>query len=349
MSTAFPNHLLHAAILTTIFIAAPARASDFEQCAGIAADAERLACYDRASGRSAPSTSNSAIIAERPVESSQTEPAPLGDGISLSMMQKAWDLKGTRSDNFEIRPYRAIYLLPLFASSRTNPSPHSPTHPSVEIDGIRAREAKFQISFKTKIATDLFGDNGDLWLGYTQSSRWQVYSGSISRPFRETNYEPEAMFIWRTDLSLAGIDLRYLGLTLSHQSNGRGGDLSRSWNRLIAQAGFEKDDWAFTFRGWHRIREDSSSDDNPDIEKYLGRGEVEIARKIGNQLLMAQIHHPLSRASDSKGSIRLDWAFPISKSLRGHLQAFSGYGESLVDYNHKANYIGVGISLAEPF
>lgn len=99
---------------------------------------------------------------------------------NLTPMQKAWDLAGTRGHQFEIRPYRAVYLLPLFTTSNVNSTPSSPTRQSTEVDGIRATEAKFQLSFKTKAATDLSGDNGDLWLAYTQSSRWQVYSENLA-------------------------------------------------------------------------------------------------------------------------------------------------------------------------
>ncbi len=326
---------------------AQARTADLRQCSGMDHDAERLACYDRASGRSQPEPGPVVVEPVEPTVPQNAESS--GGGLALSPMQKAWDLGESPSANFGIRPHHAIYVLPVFATSHVNSAPDTPTHQPVGLGGIRATEAKFQISFKTKVASRLFGDNGDLWLGYTQSSRWQMYSDDVSRPFRETNYEPEAIFVWKTNVDLAGVDVRYVGLGLNHQSNGRGSELSRSWNRLIAQVGLEKDDWAVTLRGWRRFKESRADDDNPDIEKYLGRGEIELARKVGNHLLVAQMHHPLSRSSDRKGSLRLDWAFPISRGLRGHLQWFTGYGESLIDYNHKADYIGLGVSLVEPF
>jgi phospholipase A1 len=306
-------------------------AADLAECAAIERDDERLACYDQAAGR-------------RPASA---VPADSGAGAALTPLQEAWDLGESPADNFEIHPYRAVYLLPVFSASRINATPASPTRQPAELDGIRPVEAKFQISFKTKAATRLLGGNGDLWLGYTQSSRWQVYSKGISRPFRETVYEPEALFVWRTNVGIAGAALRYVGLGLNHQSNGRGGDLSRSWNRLTAQAGMEKGNWIATLRGWRRIGENPSNDDNPDIEKYLGHGELELTRKAGGHLLTAQVRFPA--LSNAKGALRMDWAFPISRGLRGHIQWFSGYGESLIDYNHRANYIGVGFSLVEPF
>ena len=53
------------------------------------------------------------------------------------------------------------------------------------------------------------------------------------------------------------------------------------------------------------------------------------------------------RAGDSHGSARFTWSFPVAGNLRGYLEAFTGYGESLIDYNHRATYLGVGVSLLD--
>ena len=113
-----------------------------------------------------------------------------------------------------------MYLLPAFWTSDRNTTPHSPnpantvTTPQV----LDSAELKFQISFKTKIAENLFGDNGDIWAGYTQSSRWQAYNSEDSRPFRETNYEPEVMMVFRNGYSIGGWRGRMNGIALNHQS-----------------------------------------------------------------------------------------------------------------------------------
>ena len=60
-----------------------------------------------------------------------------------------------------------------------------------------------------------------LWVGYTQQSHWQVYNSEASRPFRETNYEPEVMLAFHPDRRLLGFDWRLLDVSLVHQYNAR--------------------------------------------------------------------------------------------------------------------------------
>ncbi|RPE81798.1 phospholipase A [Vulcaniibacterium tengchongense] len=347
-----------------------------EACVSIDHDADRLACYDAALGRGARDTRRADIAAKeaRAIRENlqiaeQVAPAavtPATDGGELyphedplataianagrgSLLDSRWELaRDSKLGVFNFRAYKPVYLFPAFWSSRVNQTPHSPnprntvTEP-LEVDAL---ESKFQLSFKTKAAENLFGDNGDLWLAYTQSSRWQVYTPETSRPFRETNYEPEAMLVFRNNYGLGGWRGRLAGIGINHQSNGRADPLSRSWNRVIGMVGLDRENWALMLRPWWRIS-DGNDDDNPDIEDYVGRGDATLVyRRDGHEFaLMAR--HSLRGGDRSHGAVQFDWGFPIRSNLRGHLQIFDGYGESLIDYNHRATYIGLGISLLE--
>lgn len=300
--------------------------SSLADCAALDADAARLACYDKLVGRT-------------------DHPA---DEPRASLLSENWELAGN-SALFHLRRYKPVYLLPYFNTSRTNPTPSSPSLgvASSSPAQIDSTEAKYQLSFKTKIFNDIFGSNGDLWGAYTQSSRWQLYNREHSRAFRETNYEPEVMFVWRTNEGILGMRARYLALGINHQSNGQGGAMSRSWDRIIGAIAFERGPWTLTLRPWWRVEVLGSEDDNPDMSDYAGRGEMLVTRVFGSHVLSLEARHSLRGGDRSHGSLRADWAFPINDRLKGHIQLFNGYAESLIDYNHRATYLGVGFSLAE--
>lgn len=326
-----------------------------QACRHVANDQARLACYDALSekepkaAQTAPAPGDTAW--NRASEEEQTVvPGERQNAAPESRLARAWDLEpGKRGDLLSLRPYQPVYLLPWFHSTDVNRSPSSPsdgrtTTRPMDVD---ANEAKLQISLKTRVAEDLIGDNGDLWFGYTQSSRWQVYNGGQSRPFRETNYEPELMFVWRTDYDVLGWRGRLLNLGINHQSNGRSLPLSRGWNRLMLSTSLERENWTMTLRPWWRLPDRSSRDDNPDISDYIGRADLHLVRTEGKHQFSALFRHTLRGGDKNRGAVQLDYAFPIAGELRGHIQWFSGYGESLIDYNHRANYIGVGLSLLE--
>jgi len=46
-------------------------------------------------------------------------------------------------------------------------------------------------------------------------------------------------------------------------------------------------------------------------------------------------------------SVELAWSFPITPYIKGYVQLFSGYGQSLIEYNHHTNSAGVGIALSD--
>ena len=115
---------------------------------------------------------------------------------------------------------------------------------------------------------------------------------------------------------------------------------------LRRELGVERGAWTLELRPWLRIREAAEDDDNPDVEDFVGRGELRIARHGGDHGLVLQLRHSLRGGDRSRGSAQLEWAFPLSGALHGYLQVFSGYGESLVDYNLRQTKLGLGVAIA---
>ena len=238
---------------------------------------------------------------------------------------------------FAITPHKPTYILPLTYNSSPNNQPY--TDRDIELNEF---EMKFQLSIKIPVWQEILGDNSNLYFGYTQQSHWQAYNWDYSSPFRETNYEPEVMLSFLNDLDIFGFKHRVIMLGLSHQSNGQSGELSRSWNRIYADFIFERGNLVFSIKPWYRIPEKKEDDDNPDIDKYMGHGEFKAVYQSGRNTLGM-----LFRYQD-RGAIQIDWTYPIPKSkVKGYVQYFNGYGESLIDYDDSSNRISIGIMLTD--
>lgn len=209
-------------------------------------------------------------------------------------------------------------------------------------------EIQFQLSIKTPLAVDLFNQDIGIFAAYTMRSFWQAYNSDISSPFRETNHQPEIWFQSEHDWELFGIknSLNILGVV--HQSNGQAAELSRSWNRVFAGFLFEKNNIALYLKPWLRISESKDNDDNPDITDYLGHGEIHFAYKHDDHVISLMSRNNLE-SGFSKGAIELGWSFPLFNYdyIKGYIQYFSGYGESLIDYDNYVNRIGIGILLTD--
>jgi phospholipase A1 len=264
----------------------------------------------------------------------------------IQSLDKRWDLVDTvGGQTFRLDPYQPIYILLGRWSSSPNKQPvgQSPEYSLSEPLDLDVVESKFQISLKTKIAQGIFNNKGDLWVGYTQLAAWQVYNKPFSRPFRELNYEPEIIFNYPLDFKMLGFQAKMAGLAFNHESNGRSLPLSRSWNRVIFHFAMEKEGWQIIFRPWYVIK--GNDEDNPDADDYIGRAELTVIHAFGSHMIYAVGRHPFNYLA--RGSLELNWIFPIKGNLRGHIQYFAGYGETLIDYRHYQNTFGIGISLID--
>lgn len=269
---------------------------------------------------------------------------------STRTMTQRWELDSTSTrGTFLITPYKPIYLLPFRYTTDVNRQPDTRNTDSTYVVpapiDYNSVELKFQVSFKVKIFQDMLWRHADLWAAYTQVSHWQLYNSKLSRPFRETNYEPELILNFPLDFKLFGFNARMASVAFNHQSNGRSRPLSRSWNRIIFQFGLEKDHWSINLRPWIRLSD--SEDDNPKISDYLGRADLNVVYANEGHVFSLIGSHNLSFGTAVKGNLTFSWSFPLKGNLRGYMQASHGYGESLIDYNHRQTTAGVGLSLIE--
>lgn len=247
---------------------------------------------------------------------------------------------------FAFSQHRLNYILPFSYVS----DPNTLSASGLNTENVDNIEAKYQISVKLPLY-QVENSTSGLYLAFTAVSYWQVYNGEASKPFRETNYEPELFYSWRNELTFAGFKFNQIRLGLSHQSNGQSGLRSRSWNRLFASAMFSDANSFYHIKAWYRIEEDekddpfdSTGDDNPDITTFMGHTEFGYGTTLGDFNVMALMRNNL-KTSNNKGSIELNLSYPISERYELLMQYFNGYGDSLVDYNRHQQRIGFGVQL----
>lgn len=247
----------------------------------------------------------------------------------------------TDTNDFVITPHRPNYILPVTYSMSPNPDPYG-----LEGAKLDRTEIKFQISFKAPVAKHIFGKYDSLYFAYTQVSLWQAYNSDNSSPFRETNYEPEVFLQFDTDVPVLGLRNRLLTMGIVHQSNGRTEPLSRSWNRVYAEFVLDRGNFAMSVKPWYRFEEPAETDDNPDINRYLGAGELRMAYEWKKYVAAVMVRCNF-RPDNLYGAVQLEGSFPVARKLKGYIQYFYGYGETLIDYNARTNRIGIGVLLTD--
>ncbi|HKW36744.1 MAG TPA: phospholipase A [Burkholderiales bacterium] len=317
-----------AGLIAALLSGAPRAADEagYAKCRDIEEDKRRLACFDA-------------------VEQGKGGP-PAG------YLERHWKLgPGDRRISIDdVQPHEPTYVLVGKWTNHVNTQPSSPSPDRTVPEAIpyNKDELAFQLSFKSELVSrhefdrKLLGlSNLRLWFAYSQRSFWQLYTPRLSRPFRETDYEPELILTFSTGNADNGWKLLNLGLV--HQSNGRSLPQSRSWNRVYAQGGWEWGRLSVLGRAWYRIPESESKDDNPDIQDYLGRGDVRLRWQFDSDKSMSVLLRHALRTS--RGFAQVDWTSgKLFGAARVYVQATSGYGESLIDYNFRQNTFGFGFA-----
>ena len=282
-------------------------------------------------------------IAQNVLNESHDQSIELGALTHRGMREKF-----TAADPYVLTAHKMNYMLPFSMVDVINRDAYQGIDRWSE--NLKDTEAKFQVSLKVPLLTRGLINSGDqIFFGFTLKSWWQLYSQDISRPFRETNYQPEFFYFTPINFHPFGGNSALI-FGLEHQSNGRSQLISRSWNRFYINYLYEKRNFAFSFRPWYRIPEgdkassiDGEGDDNPDITDYMGHFELELLYKHDENYEFSLMTR--NNFSTSKGFVELGVTFPLWGKLKGYAQFSSGYGESMIDYNVNQKRFGIGIAL----
>jgi phospholipase A1/A2 len=355
-------------------------APGWDACTAITEAPARLACFDAwaASQRPAPSRADS-VAAPQPAApaapaatATAAQPAPPRRGLGLtaregchdarySELSRFWELEpGADCGTYGLRGFHPMNI-DVAKGDTVNQQPTSgnPLNNAPSPLAYETTEMRLQLSVRTKLAQNLFtrnrpGASDSIWFAYTQQSYWQLFNPDLSRPFRSTDHEPEVIYI--LPLQAADPDrwrLRFGGLGIVHQSNGQSLPLSRSWNRVYLMAGAENGRLLVQARAWERLPENAATDDNPDISDYIGRAEARVTWHANRDNLWSLTGRHSLRAA-GRGSWRLEWFRTLGDRAEGppgglqlHTELFTGYGDSLLDYNRRRTVFTVGLSLVE--
>ena len=239
--------------------------------------------------------------------------------------------------DFAIALYKPTYILPYYYTGSPDTAAYQGTTPNNE--RLKNAEIKYQISLKVPVWKNMFGSSTSLYFAYTQLSYWQLYAPKAF--MRENDYEPEVFFANHVDWHLFNKwNLNFLNVGAEHQSNGFGNSLERSWNRLYLDAIASNDNWMVDIKPWYIL---SKNANNTNIANYLGYVKVIVAYKYHQQVFTIQGYNLIEHGG-KRPSAEVTWSFPLTKYIKGYLQAFSGYGQSLIEYNHHTNSAGIGLS-----
>lgn len=239
---------------------------------------------------------------------------------------------------------------PIFERFRSAISPYEPVY--FDVGGNDHRMARFQISLKYRLFTPDDPRNPDLWdnlyLGYTQTSLWDLHSES--HPFVDTSFKPS--LFWRQDAVFRPEDSAFfLGLQtgVEHESNGKSGDESRSVNFAYVQP-------EFNYRLGHgstltfapRLKHYFSMDENPDYKDYVGKVDWKLRWAQDDGLILTGLYR---HGKSGHNSTQLEAAWPLKRTFLNmngyfHVQYFKGYNETLLGYDQKTgSQVRFGIAL----
>lgn len=202
-------------------------------------------------------------------------------------------------------------------------------------------DVKFRISISQRLTRATLPWGTYLYLFYTQKCFWNVFQNSM--PMTDLNFNPGIG--WSKPLFARDRFIGNVTLILEHESNGRDGLQSRSWNKISLATNIIIDP-TLTVHGkvWIPIIDGGQ---NKDILDYCGIYQVgtsftSINRRFGLSVLLTKRRGwNLNYNTTVELSYRI---FPRDNQFL-FMQYYNGYGEGLLAFKEFHSMLRVGICI----
>ena len=206
-------------------------------------------------------------------------------------------------------------------------------------------DAKFQISVRQRLTNSVLPFKTFLFLTYTQKAFWDVFKNSF--PFRDINYNPTIGL--GKSIVYDNKFLGYISFQLEHESNGKDGGDSRSWNKISFSSSFIlQENWVLETNVWIPFVD---GEENGDLVKYKGWSDANIDYTSPNRKFI------FSAAVTKRGGFNLNTNFTLSAAVRLmsddnqflYVEYYNGYGESMLDYKQYRQRLRAGFVIKPSF
>ena len=206
-------------------------------------------------------------------------------------------------------------------------------------------DVKFQISFRQRVTKSILPFHSHLFLSYSQKAMWNIFEESL--PFHDLNFNPGLGI--QTPIFIKG---RLVGSTLimvEHESNGRDGEASRSWNKIsFAASAFMNRNLMLHAKAWIPIIDGQQ---NKDILKYSGIFQGGAQFISNNRRWVADVTFVKRQGWNFSFNTIINVGFRIREKDNQFLMLhfYDGYGENMLDYNKYHCRLRVGLLIRPPF
>ncbi len=256
-------------------------------------------------------------------------------GQIVTMEKSSVEIADSIRAELDSRPYFSLYKDVYFVGG---------TVLGGKPDGYNS-DVKFQISFQQRLTKSVLPFHTYLYLFYSQKAIWHVFRNSL--PFHDLNFNPGIGL--SKHIVLKNRLVGKLTVMLEHESNGRDGISSRSWNKIsIAGEAYISPYLMAHAKYWIPIVDGQY---NKDILRYSGISQAGFQSMSNDDKWVLDVTLVKRKGWNFNFNTIIQLGYRINHNSNQFimLQYYNGYGETMLDYNQYHSRIRFGLLIRPKF